>query len=302
MGAITTNHAETVLADYRTALDASTTLLAGHTRRAYASRVAGYLTWLADTDIDGDPLADAAVRNGAVRDYRSWLKTVRGRSPSTVNAHLTALDHFYAHRGLGAAVAKREDLPAAAPRALEEAEQRKVLRAAEQLESKRDKAIAYILFYTGIRVEELESLDVADVKISARKGVLIVREGKGGRYREIPLHAEARGPAADWIDARGGMEGAESTKALFLNRYGHRLSTRSVDKLIAELGKDARLDEALTPHILRHTFGTRMLRQGADVVLVAELMGHKRLDTTRRYTLPTAADREAAVNLLLTDA
>jgi hypothetical protein len=93
-----------VLSDYRAAL--ATAALSPHARRGYASRVAGFLDWLdtgPDLGADVDPLAQPTGRDYAVRDYRSWLKTVRRATPWTVNAHLTALDHFYAHHlGLGA--------------------------------------------------------------------------------------------------------------------------------------------------------------------------------------------------------
>lgn len=306
MAAVTRDRLEAVLADYDAALSANNDLLADNTARAYRSRVAGFLDWLADADLDGDPLADPHARNHAVRDYRAFLKTTRGRKPTTLNAVLTALDHFYDHLGLGHAVARREDLPAAAPRALDEDDQRRFLRAVEKLDSVRDQAICSSLFYTGIRVAELVALNLADVQITARKGRIIVRAGKGDRYREVPLHAQSRPILTDWRHQRASWPGADQTPALFLNRYGGRLSTRSVDDLVARLGRDARLvdhdgGDGLTPHVLRHTFGTRLLRSGVDVVLVAELMGHARLDTTRRYTLPTDADREAAIEKLLVD-
>jgi hypothetical protein len=128
-----------------------------HTRRAYASRVAGYLRWLTDTDLvderavgdptGADPLSDAWARDFAARDYRVWLLTVAKKAPNTVNAHLTAVDAFYTHRGLGPANAGRVDLPQQAPRALEEAELRRVLRGAERLPSVRDRTIVRTLFY-----------------------------------------------------------------------------------------------------------------------------------------------------------
>lgn len=304
MAAVLKKRLEAVLVGYEAALAANDSLLAANTARAYRSRVAGYLAWLADADVDGDPLIDAHARNHAVRDYRSWLKTSRCRKPATVNAALTALDHFYDHLGLGHAVARREDLPVAAPRALDETGQRRFLRTVERLGSARDRAICSTLFYTGIRVAELVALDREDVQITARKGRLVVRAGKGDRYREIPLHAESRASLRACRDERAAWPDGEATSALFVNRYGRRLSARSVDELITRIGRDAGLGgdgEALTPHVLRHTFGTRLLRGGADVVLVAELMGHARLDTTRRYTLPTAADRERAIGLLLVD-
>lgn len=295
---------EQLLADYDRALAGS--LLAAHSRRAYRSRVAGYLAWLATTDYPGDPLADPHTRNHAARDYRTWLTTRQRRRPATANAALTALDHFYSHLGLGPAAAKRADLPAAAPRALSEDEQRDFLRAVEKAASPRDRAIAMVFFYTGVRVAELAALDLADIELTARKGRLVVRAGKGGSYREIPLHKAARAALRAWLKARRAWPGAEDTDALFLNRRGRRISTRSLDALVTGFGRAARItrepgDPPVTPHVLRHSFGTRLLRKGTDVVLVAELMGHRRLDTTRRYTLPTAADRERAIDLLLTD-
>jgi site-specific recombinase XerD len=91
------------------------------------------------------------------------------------------------------------------------------------------------------------------------------------------------------------------TGALFLNRRGGRLSARAVGHLLDELAADTGLvDDTrkpdVAPHDIRHTFGTRQVRDGTDIVTVAELMGHRRLDTTMLYTLPTQADVEAAVS------
>lgn len=274
-----------------------------HTRRAYASRVRGYLAWLDSSDTDGgDPLGDPHARDYAVRDYKAYLKTVAKRKPTTINMTLAALDHFYTHLGLGPVVVRREELSAVGPRALdaERGEQKRFLRAVERLSSARDRAAATLLYYSGLRIGELVALDVDDVPISARKGMVIVRSGKRGRYREVPLHVDARVAIRAWLDARPANPGADQTPALLLNLRGDRLSTRSVDDLIDRIAEDAKLPE-LTPHVLRHTFATNLLRGGSDIVIVAELMGHSRLDTTRRYTLPTDADRRRAVDALPTD-
>lgn len=83
--------------------------------RAYLSRVRQFLAWLPGADTSGDPLADPAARDGAARDYRAFLLTVAKRKASTVNAHLTAIDDFFRHRGLGPAAAKRQELPRSPP-------------------------------------------------------------------------------------------------------------------------------------------------------------------------------------------
>jgi integrase/recombinase XerC len=284
--------------------------LSAHTRRAYASRLAGYLRWLdgaaipaAGDPTGADPLADAWARDFAVRDYRTWLLTVAKRSPATVNAHLTAIDAFYTHLGLGPAAADRIDLPPQAPRALEHDELRRVLRAAERLASLRDKTIVRSLYYSGVRAAELVALDVDDVPTTARTGKVIVRAGKGrggGKPRTIPANPRLRATLADYLQARPRLRGADTTPALFLNRYGDRLSARAVDEMVADLGAAVGLAD-LSPHTLRHSFATDMLRGGADIALVSELLGHATLEATRIYTLPTSADRERAVQLLHTD-
>ncbi|MFL1381710.1 tyrosine-type recombinase/integrase [Nocardiopsis protaetiae] len=200
----------------------------------------------------------------------------------------------------------RDEPPATAPRALGAREQKRFLRAVEKRPLARDRAIGRLLFYSGLRVGELVALDVEDVLLSARKGTVIVRAGKNDASRTLPLtDASAREAVADCKRERAAWPGAD-TAALFLNRRGGRLSDRAVNLLLAELALDADLvDEngrpALSAHVLRHTFGTNLTRSGVDVVTVAQLMGHKRLETTRRYTLPTQADIEAAVARLPTD-
>lgn len=89
--------------------------------------------------------------------------------------------------------------------------------------------------------------------------------------------------------------------ALFLNRQGRRLSVRSIDLLIRELGRNVGLEMEISAHILRHTCLTNLVRNGNDLVLVAEIAGHKRLETTRRYSLPTAKDRLSAMEGLRVD-
>jgi integrase/recombinase XerC len=256
--------------------------LSANTKRAYASRVAAFLEWLPeDSDL-------AEERDFVIRDYRQHLKDAH-RAPSTVNSHLDAVGHFCLALNLGTPNARHERLPQASPRALEPREQTLFLRAAEKADSLRDRAIGLLGFYSGLRVAEISALNLSDVVLSARKGQITVWHGKGDHHRELPLHPEARSAISDWLKARG----ESNSDALFLNQRGARLSSRSICEIVAQLGASVGLE--ITTHTLRHTFGTNLVRQGTDVVIVAEMLGHSRLESTRRYSLPSAGDREAAI-------
>lgn len=95
--------------------------------------------------------------------------------------------------------------------------------------------------------------------------------------------------------------GADTSPALLLNRRGGRLSARGAHDILLAIAAEARLDPGFSGHVLRHAFGTRLVRGGHDLVLVAELMGHARTETTRGYALPTADDAQAAINSLPED-
>lgn len=266
--------------------------LATRTREAYASHVTTYASWLAErTGDSAAALREPRARDLAARDFKRELKA-RGWKPSSVNLALAAVDHLNRFLGLGAANVRREELAAAAPRALSEDEQRTLLRAAEEA-SPRDAAIVTLLLYSALRLSELAALDLRDVRMSARKGVVTVRSGKGDAYRQVPLNRPARAALERWLAPRRTIAG-DGEDALFVNRSGSRLSARSVDTVVRTVAERAGV--ALSAHVLRHRCVTNLVRGGHDLVLVAELAGHRRVETTRRYSLPSEADRHAAMD------
>lgn len=295
------------LAGYQRGLRAAP--LAEGTRAKYVSRVRSYLAWLATADADlGDPLEETSARDGAVRDWRAWAKTIARLRPATINNTLAAIDDFYTRRGLGPATARREALPQRAPKALTAREVVRYLRAVEHCGSARDTVVALLPFYAGLRVGEVVGLDLEDVALSARKGTLRVR-GKGrdgGKLRELPLtRPELRAALTRWLDVRPTWPASDASIALLLNRRGGRLSDRSARTIITALGEQVGLahdgSDGFGPHVLRHTFATQLLRGGADPVLVADLLGHSDLGTLKIYTQPNDEDRERALALLTTD-
>jgi integrase/recombinase XerC len=298
---------DAVLAGYESWLKSQP--LAARSREAYLAQVREFVTWLAGSEHGGQALVDSHVRDWAVRDYKRYAKTTKRWAPASVNQALAAIDNFYRSRGAGRPEVAREELAQTAPRALSEAEQRAFLRFAEADPSPRDRAIATVFFYAGLRLSELGALDMTDIAVSARRGRVKIREGKGDAYREVPLNSPCRNALDEWVaaradqlvalaEARGGSGAtAPEPSALWLSRSGTRMSTRAIDLVIRRLAADAGLD--LSAHILRHTCVTNLVRSGADVVLVAEIAGHRRLDTTRRYSLPSQADKDAALEAVV---
>ncbi|MDQ6783075.1 MAG: tyrosine-type recombinase/integrase [Actinomycetota bacterium] len=280
--------------------------LAGRTRDAYTAQVHSFVDWLAGSEHGGAALAEPHVRDWAVRDYKRHVKASKRWSPASVNQALAGIDNFYRSLGVGRPEVPREDLPQVAPRALDGDEQRAFLRAVEACPSARDRALVTVLFYTGLRLSELAGLDIDDVSVSERRGRLLVRSGKGDAYREVPLNSACRKALDEWTAARSELLASRDDEdpraevaALWLSRAGARISARAVDLVLRRLATDAHLQ--LSAHTLRHTCVTNLIRSGADVVLVAEIAGHRRLDTTRRYSLPSQADKDAALEAVLVE-
>ncbi|MCP4246879.1 MAG: tyrosine recombinase XerC [bacterium] len=157
----------------------------------------------------------------------------------------------------------------------------------------RDRAMLEVMYSTGIRVSELVGLNITDVDTM---GQCLRIRGKGKKQRTTPIGPTALAAIGRYLELRrADPRSAEfDQEALFANKHGQRLSTRSVrrklDKYLAEAG----LDPSISPHTLRHSFATHMLNNGADLRSVQELLGHQSLSTTQIYThLTTTKLKEA---------
>jgi len=144
----------------------------------------------------------------------------------------------------------------------------------------RNLALVDLLFATGMRVGEVTALDLRDFYI---KEAIFRVQGKGGRDRLafIVVNATVKIQRAHF-EARMQIESESS--ALFLNSAGGRLSAQGITKVIARLRRDARIRRHVTPHMLRHTVATLLLRNGVDIRVVQEFLGHTSIVTTQRYT------------------
>lgn len=145
----------------------------------------------------------------------------------------------------------------------------------------RDRAIIEVLYASGVRVSELVGLDLSSINLGSGEMNVI---GKGNKERLALLGRPAIAALRAYID-RGRPEqlGKHPTSAVFLNRFGGRLSSRSVDTIIRKAGNAAGIEQTVTPHLLRHTFATHMLDGGADLRVVQELLGHDNVASTQIY-------------------
>jgi integrase/recombinase XerC len=182
---------------------------------------------------------------------------------------------------------------------------------------RRDRAILELFYASGLRLAELCDIDLEDVSLNRR--TVRVR-GKGGKERLVPFNGatetairgmlkdreEGVRPGSQMAGAgsrvlgagsvpgpqsapRAGSRGPKFAKsrrrdALFLNFRGGRLTTRSVDRIVRRYARQAGVPQSISPHALRHTFATHLLRAGADLRVIQELLGHAQLSTTQRYT------------------
>lgn len=149
----------------------------------------------------------------------------------------------------------------------------------------RDLAILEVLYSCGIRVSELEALNVSSVDFDER---LVRVIGKGNKERIVPIGRTALRAVKDYLEAtrplRKNYREDFRGSPLFINFRGGRLSARSVERILKRYAKECGLNAEISPHSMRHTFATHLLDGGADLRSVQELLGHVSLSTTQKYT------------------
>lgn len=144
----------------------------------------------------------------------------------------------------------------------------------------RDLALCELLYGSGLRISEALNLDLGDARIG--EGIVKVM-GKGSRERLAPLSDTCLTALKKWLSMRGILAGADE-KALFTGARGKRLNRREAFRIVDKLCQNAGIAGHVSPHGLRHSFATHMLDAGADLRVVQELLGHKRISTTQIYT------------------
>ena len=238
-----------------------------------------------------------SITEESVREFRLWLNRQEGVSGSmkrrTQNYYMIALRaflKFLRKRDIECISPERIELAKLPDRELDlisPAELDRLMKAADGGDEKslRDRAILELFFSTGLRVSELCSLD-SDIDLS--RDSLSVR-GKGDKVRVVFISPTAKSAVMVYLKARKDME-----EALFVNvargpKKGARLSPRAVELIIKKYAIKAGITKKVTPHVLRHSFATDLLSNGADIRSVQQLLGHASINTTQIYTHITDA-------------
>ncbi len=224
------------------------------------------------------------ITDETVRHFRLLINR-RGLKKNTQNYYLIALRtflKFLAWRNIDALQANRIELAKVGARELDlisEQELTRLLDAPQGNTEKalRDKAILELFFSTGLRVSELCNLDVDSFDLKADE--FSVR-GKGEKVRLVFLSPAAKLALKNYLAKRENIDEA----ALFVSDKGSRLTSRSVERIIKAYALQAGISKKVTPHVIRHSFATDLLKNGADLRAVQMLLGHANIATTQVYT------------------
>jgi len=171
------------------------------------------------------------------------------------------------------------------PNCLSEGEINRLLSApsADTPQGIRDMAILELIYASGLRLSEVVSLDLDQINLVTGQIKVL---GKGSKERVVLIGEMAINALKKYLEsARPHLLSTKMDRsALFINRFGNRLSERSIQNMLGNMGQKAGIDKRIYPHLLRHTFATHMLDGGADLRVVQELLGHSSLSTTQIYT------------------
>ena len=283
------------------------------TINAYISDVQIYASWFSKTA--GETFSPTLLTGRDLRAWREHSIHAEGVEASTWNRRRASLRVFCTW-ALRAGYVTVDPFEGVQPAALEEApilwlddnEFNRSMRHLEQainaastdasrIQAIRNRAMVALMVFAGLRESEVVNLRRSSLLLGERKGAVKIREGKGGKFAEIPLNHEAVTDIRAWLAVSGDAGG----DYVFTGKGTEKLTTRQVQRMVCALGAKCNIP-SLTPHRFRHTFVKRTLdgkyrKDGAQVPLtvVQKLARHSRISTTARYAKPGQSDLEMAV-------
>ena len=239
-----------------------------YTVKQYCLLVQSFLVWVKKTPADITP--------GDLEMFRRYLSIDRKYSKNSLYLSTMAIHSFF--RFLESTTADTMKPPRRGqpiPKYLTEEEMSRLIRQADG--HPQDQAILMALGYSGLRVGELCALDVEDIDFTDQ--LINVRSGKGDKGRIALLEEKSVAAIRRYMDAKKVASGA-----LFLSTHRQRINERTVQRLVKRCAIMAGINKSVTPHVLRHTFATTLLRNGADIRIIQQLLGHASVATTQIYT------------------
>ena len=268
--------------------------LSSHTREGYLTDLKQFRTFLEGTDLKSVPSTGAiptdplVIRSFLASLYREKFRKV------TISRKVAALRSFYRYllrEGVVAVnPAELVQLPRCEkyiPVVLSADEMLALLQVkfAEDAAGRRDRAMIELFYSAGIRLSELTGLNLEDIRF--QEGLVKVR-GKGRKERIVPFGRPALQAIEAYLQKRPELrkEGTdeEGEEALFLSTRGKRMNPRGVSRVVEWVVRESGIGRKISPHALRHTFATHLLDAGADLRSIQEMLGHKSLSTTQKYT------------------
>jgi site-specific recombinase XerD len=275
-----------------------------HTIRNYRRDLKGFFCHLASANIE----FDQAGREQA-RAYLGLLRHGEGRAPASVKRIASTIRTFYGWLDRAGELPEGQagdsilrlrfpKAPRLLPHFLSEQEATDLITAfdTETPQGLRNRALLELLYGAGLRVSEAASIDAPDLDLTNSQVRVM---GKGNQER-VSLFGEPARMALNTYLKDGRPKLAKgSAIALFLNRSGGRLSTRSIQEIVRTAGTKATIRQRVHPHLLRHSFATHMLEHDADLRIVQQLLGHASADTTQIYTAVTSSRQQTIVSQAL---
>ncbi len=232
------------------------------------------------------------IENLRITDYRSWLSHLAtkkqklsfksiARSRASIVSFINFCILFNYLKKSDIFKLSSPKIPKNLPRALSEKQIFNLINLVDNEKNnfikRRNKSLLYLLWGTGLRVSEALSLNIKDIG----NNILIVK-GKGKKERMIPMIELITNELTKWLDERKQMKNLKD-KAIFINSRGKRLTPRYVQKFFRNLREQLNLDDTITPHALRHSFATHLLKNGVDLRTLQIMLGHNSIATTQNY-------------------
>ncbi|MCC0567041.1 tyrosine-type recombinase/integrase [Brevibacillus borstelensis] len=273
------------------------------TIQAYINDIRQFSNWLKDTL----GYESASITETDVREFRQYLNLQRKLKPTSINRKLksvVAYQKYLVREGickeeiqLKKVLLKHTVELDREIKIVEKQDMYRLKRTIEAENNKRDIAIYYLLFGTGIRCSELVAIETDDLVLTERNGknnysYVLIRNGKGNKARKVNLNSAAVLSIRDYLEVRP----KTSSNKLLIGQRGP-LTRLAINKIMDKYSRKAHLEQKVNPHAARHSFCTQLIKSGIDPKTVALLSGHSSVDIIYRYYVNSSAeDKQRAVD------